>query len=664
MSLAFSLLLLIFAVVIGNLLAAKIRLIPAAFWDIAVGLLFSLLPWFHNFEMVPEVFLFVIISMLMFNEGQHTNVRKLVQNLGATLSMSVWLSLATIVVVGLITHLFLPALSWPLAFVLGAIITPTDSVAVTSITSDLKVPAPVMETLETESLFNDASGLVVFNLCIAAITTGYFSVTHAVANFIYVFGGGILLGGILGWFLIMIRLWMIRQRLNGPQIIIPYKLLIPFIIYVTAELIGVSGILAVVAAGIVHGWQQNLLKLSSSRLQITTNSAWELVTSILNGIVFVLLGISFPEVWHQLQEHSVHNLALLVGLGLVLYVVMLVVRFLWVRLRFVKIPHQRKKNRFTDSALIAVNGVHGTITLAMAFSLPLTLNHRPFSDRTDLIFVSAVVIVLSLLVPTIVLKLTLPAKEEPVTLAELDQAKSETINSAITLVQQQPTTNTTIAVIETLNSQRAEPVRSDPKKVNALMDQTRQIDHDTIQQMLADGEISVQDADTYNQMAAMMYRRQDQSFWQVTKDWWDRLIPFTKIHREHRRRKKAYLNQPASARKTDRKEWITNMRRIEAKPYAVISDFLTNLPDAFNHPEIMAVRSFYDQRHRAWNRTRDEQSAQNQLLTSAFQEEYSYIQNRVQDGGFSKALGTKLFDEIANDQMLYIQQSSAMADAQ
>lgn len=658
MELTITLLLIIFAVFASNLAAAKVKVIPAAFWEIGIGLLLPFIPWFHDFEMIPEVFLFVIISVLMFNKGQHTNIRRLFKHWGSTLSMSVWLALVTIIVVGLVTKWFLPTLSLSLAFILGAIITPTDSVAVSSITSDLKVPRPVMNTLERESLFNDASGLVVFNLGITALVTGYFSILHAVTDFLYVFGGGILLGVILGWIAVRIRLWMIRQRLSGPQVIIPYNLLTPFFVYFAAEMLGVSGILAVVTAGIVHGWQQNVLKLSSSRLQITTNSAWELISSILNGIVFVLLGVSFPEVWQDLATRSAHGVSVLLILGTLLYVVMLVVRFLWAWLGMVKVPHQRQqKARFTDSVLIALSGVHGTITMAMAFSLPLHLKNKVFIERSDLIFVAAVVIILSLLVPTIVLKLVLPPKQQSFTRSELDKAKEDTINAAIRLISQHSSNPNTIAVIHTLNSQQLAPVVVDPQKVNELLEDTKRIEKETIKQMVATHEISEMLAADYERTAALMYRRLDNGLWQTILDYWRLFMPFSQANRNYRKRKRQFRKVTGEKRRTERERWFTDLQRVSKKPFEEISNYLANVEDVFEHPEVLVVRSFYDQRQRNWNRTRDEQIVQNQLLTRAFQEEYTYVQNRVLDGSWSRQLGNQLFDDIANDQMLYIQRS-------
>lgn len=658
MELAVTLLLLVFGVVISNLIATKVKYIPTAFFQIFVGLLLSLLPPFQDFEMLPEVFLFVIISVLMFNEGQHTNIRQLARHLDTTLSMSVWLSLATILVVGFVTHLFLPVLSIPLTFVLGAIITPTDSVAVTSITSDLEVPSPVMNTLSTESLFNDASGLVVFNLCIATLMTGKFSIVHAVWDFIYVFGGGIIVGLFLGWLIVLIRLWMIRQRFNGSEIIIPFNLLTPFIVYILAEEFGVSGILAVVAAGIVQGWQQNLLKLSSSRLQITNNSAWELVSNILNGIVFILLGVSFPEVWRQLRSENTHSLGLLLGLGLVLYLVMVLIRFLWVYLGFVRISRQSKETRVSDSALIAVSGVHGTITLAMAFSLPLTMNHHPLYDRADLIFISAVVIVLSLLVPTIVLQFKLPQKERPFTRQEFDKAKGQTIDSAIELVMQAPKNQSAPIVIQILNSQRNTPVSVNRKRVGTILEQTRQVDEDTIAEMIHRGELTDREVRDYERLASVTYRRLDRGFWARILDLAHRLNPYSKLNRSHREWFHEMKKQPREQVKAEHRQWVSDMQRIEEKPFKAVNVYLDKIQTPENKPEVLVVRSFYDQRHQAFNRNPEEQTAVNRLLTSALQEEYSFVQRKTLDGEFSKALGSQLFDDIANDQMLFIQQNS------
>lgn len=198
METVFLLLLLVVSVVISNILFWQFNSIPVAFIQIAAGLVLSLLPIYKNFHLEPEIFLLVIISVLMFNDGQHTSLNRLTRQFGTTFSLSVELAILSIIIVGLITHWLVPHLSLPLAIALGAIITPTDAVAVSSITDKLVVPNDVMSTLENESLFNDASGIVALNLAITTAVTGQFSVIQGIGNFIYVFFGGIIVGAILG----------------------------------------------------------------------------------------------------------------------------------------------------------------------------------------------------------------------------------------------------------------------------------------------------------------------------------------------------------------------------------------------------------------------------------------------------------------------------------
>ncbi|GAY71935.1 Na+/H+ antiporter [Lentilactobacillus kosonis] len=469
------------------------------------------------------------------------------------------------------------------------------------------------------------------------------------------------MGLLLGWLIVMTRLWMIRGRLSGPQVVIPYNILTPFIIYFIAELFGVSGILAVVAAGMVHGWQSDLLKLSSSRLQITTNSAWELLSSVLNGVVFVLLGISFPEVLNELRDHSVHNLNLLIFVGISLYIVMVLVRFLWVWFGLVKLPHEDNQSKLKDSMLIAINGIHGTITMAMAFSLPLSLNRNFNYGRADLIFISAIVIGLSLLVPAVVLKLILPAKKPSYTETELDEAKGNAINAGIDRIRHYPDSQNLKAVIQILNSQRYLAPVMDEKRVKSLLDEAKQIEQATITAMVKDNKISDSEAAQYKQMAIVMYDRYSRNIW---IDYWNWIIPFSKLNRESRKLNRELKRQVRGGNKlskaqlqAERHQWIIKMNQVQREPYEAITNYLDNLPNPFERPEIMLVRAFYDQRQRFWNRTSEEQTAQNEMLTIAFQEEYSYVQNLINNGDISSQLGNKVFDEIANDQILYMQRN-------
>ncbi|BDZ31531.1 Na+/H+ antiporter [Lactiplantibacillus sp. WILCCON 0030] len=661
MQTVFLVLLLIAAVVAANAVFARFKLLPVAFLQIAAGLVLSLIPLYQNFELEPEVFLFVIISVLMFNDGQNTNMRKLSHQLRTTLSLAVMLAMVTIVIVGFVTHWLVPAFSLALALALGAIITPTDAVAVSSITSKISVPKDVMDTLENESLFNDASGIVAFNLAIAALVTGKFSIWSGIGNFLYVFIGGIIVGAFLGYVIVAVRIMLINMGVDTPSVVVPYTLLTPFVVYFLAEGLGVSGILAVVATGLIHGVQQNRLRLTTSRLQIVMSTTWSIIASILNGIVFVLLGVSLPSVISHLQQRDTSSVAILIGLGLLLYVVMTLVRFTWIQLGFANIRAWTNRERTINSLVAALSGVHGTITLAMAFSLPLTLGSHAFTYRNDIIFVAAVVILASLLVPTIVLPLLLPKQVDKVTDEDLAQAKVDMVTNAIRMIQarygETPDAGEVIMILE---GQRAVDGRPDKAQLNRLFDQAYDLEQATIDKMIANGEVDAGVAERYIRISQNRLQNQ-QSFWQ-------RLRSFIKffifgrwsVSKKARARRKAMqqfkqsgLTREQSIEK-NRQVWA-QMREVEQKPYTVVVNFLNNQYNESNRQAVGIVRRAYDERHRRLSGTRDFQDAQNELLIQAFQLEYNYIQAQMATKKISHDLGNQLYEQISTDQLVYLQ---------
>lgn len=661
MQTVFLVLLLIAAVVAANAVYSRFTLLPVAFLQIAAGLVLSLIPLYQDFELEPEVFLFVIISVLMFNDGQNTNMRKLSRQLRTTLSLAIFLAIVTILVVGLVTHWLVPAFSLALALALGAIITPTDAVAVSSITSKISVPKDVMDTLENESLFNDASGIVAFNLAIAALVTGKFSVWSGIGNFLYVFIGGIIVGGILGYFIVALRIMLINMGVDTPSVVVPYTLLTPFVVYFLAEGLGVSGILAVVATGLIHGVQQKRLRLTTSRLQIVMSTTWSIIASILNGIVFVLLGVSLPSVISHLQQRDTGSVAILVGLGLLLYIVMTAVRFIWIQLGFASIRAWTHREKTLNSLVAALSGVHGTITLAMAFSLPLTLGHQAFTYRNDIIFIAAVVILTSLLVPTIILPRLLPKQVEKVSDEDLTQAKGEMVTSAIKLIAARygdtPSASEVIAILE---GQRAVDARPDRAQLSKLFNDTYEIEQQTIDQLITAGEIDSGIGEQYLRVSRTRLQNQ-QSFWQRLWLFFKFVIlgrfSFSKKARKQRKVMHQFKQSGMTREQLierNRQMW-QQMRAVENKPYRAVVDYLNRQYNDHNHQAISIVRRSYDQRHRRLSGTRDLQEAQNELLIEAFQLEYNFIQTQMAAKKISHDLGNQLYEQISTDQLVYLQ---------
>ena len=665
MDTVFLILLLIASVVVANIVSWKISKVPIAFIQIAAGLILSIFPIYQHFELEPEIFLLVIISVLMFNDGQHTSLSRLTHQAGTTFSLAVELAIISILIVGFVTHLIIPSMPLALAFALGAIITPTDAVAVSSITSNMLVPTNVMGTLENESLFNDASGIVALNLAIAAAVTGQFSLLHGIGNFFYVFFGGIILGAILGAIIVALRLKLINMHVDAPSVMVPFTLLTPFVVYLIAEAVGVSGILAVVVTGLMHGIQQDRLRLTSSSLQIIMNSTWSIVSSLLNGIVFVLLGLSLPSVISNLRQHDASSVAILFGVGILLYVIMTALRYFWTNWDFARIRAWDKHEKHANSTVMAYSGVHGTITLAMAFSLPLTLNGQTFPYRNDIIFVAAVVILTSLLVPNLALPRLLPQQVAKYSEAELAIAKGKMVDDAIiTLQTRHGSSPTTSQIIGILDGQRTVEGRIDKKKLTIIFDNCFELEKQTIDEMLKNKEISSLDADLYMRIARRTIIQYQQSNRQ-------RLALFLKFNiverlslgKKARLRRKMYHNMRAHKDQTreqmierNHKMWI-KMGVFEEKPYKKITSYLNQslINDSENNRAISLVRRAYDERHRRLSKADIDENNQNELLIEAFQQENTYIQSKINSKEFTTELGGALYEQISTDQLVYLQ---------
>ncbi|MFC6176574.1 cation:proton antiporter [Companilactobacillus huachuanensis] len=669
MDTVFLILLLLAAVVVANIISGKFNKIPIAFIQIAAGLILSFIPIYKHFELEPEVFLLVIISVLMFNDGQHTSLSRLTHQFGTTFSLSVELAIISILVVGFLTHSLISGMPLALAFALGAIITPTDAVAVSSITSNMLVPTEVMGTLENESLFNDASGIVALNLATAAAITGKFSLLNGIGNFVYVFFGGIILGGILGAIIVSIRFRLINIHVDTPSVMVPFTLLTPFIVYLIAEAMGVSGILAVVVTGLMHGIQQDRLRLTSSRLQIVMTSTWQIVSSILNGIVFVLLGLSLPRVIIDLHNRNTGSTFILLGLGILLYIIMTALRYLWTVLDFARIRAWDKKEKRANSLIMALSGVHGTITLAMAFSLPLKLNNQSFPYRTDIIFVAAVVILTSMLVPTFILPLLLPQQTSKYSEKELSTAKIQMVDNAIVTLQTRHGQDVNASqVINILDGQRVVEGHIDKAKLNIIFDNCFELEQQTIAIMLKNDEISELNADLYMRVARRTIVQYQQSGWQRFKmiikfNFFEKFSPSKKARKRRRtfHQMKHYQNDNRSEMiKRNRQMW-QQMAVTEKKPFEKVTSYLNQslINDSENSREINLVRRAYDERHRRLTSSFVEnynfKDNQNELLIEAFQQENNYIQSKIATKEFSTELGSALYEQISTDQLVYLQ---------
>ena len=255
----------------------------------------------------------------MYSAAYSTSIRDLRVLVRPILSLAVGLVLATTIVVAVLVHAVLPELGWPAAFAFGAIVSPPDAVAAAAVFRGLGVPRKIVTLLEGESLINDATALVVYRAALGA-TAAAFSAGETTVRFVVVGIGG----GLVGLAVAMIIAWLLR-RLSDPPVEITLSLLTPFAAYIPAEALGFSGVLATVAAGLYLGWWEPYLSRSEARLR--GRAVWEMVDFILNGLIFILIGLQLSTILYTLAGRS---LIALVGLGLLVSLVVILVRLAWV----------------------------------------------------------------------------------------------------------------------------------------------------------------------------------------------------------------------------------------------------------------------------------------------------------------------------------------------
>ena len=366
-------------------LAPTLR-VPAPVLLVLGGLLLALLPQVPDIVLSPDLAFVLFLPPLLYSAAFDTSIRDLRAHIRPILSLAIGLVLATTVVVAAVVHAVLPELGWALAFVLGAIVSPPDAVAAVAVFRGLGVPRHLVTVLEGESLFNDATALVTYQLALAAAATATFSLGDASLRFVVVGVGGLLIGVAVGWVVALVQ-----RRLVDPGVEIAVSLLTPFGAYILAEELHVSGVLATVAAGLCAGWWAPGLQAPETRLR--SRAVWDMVAFLLNGLVFILIGLQLLRILPALATRS---LGTLVGLGLLISLAAIVVRFAWV---FGSSVLPAPAGRYADilaldwreRVVVGWAGMRGVVSLATALALPLET-----PERDLLLFLTFCVILVTL----------------------------------------------------------------------------------------------------------------------------------------------------------------------------------------------------------------------------------------------------------------------------
>ncbi len=404
-------LILLVAIAISNVINHFIPMIPVPLIQIALGSIFAVIPLGIHIVVQPELFFVLFVAPILFNDGKMIPKRDLWKLKVPILLLALGLVFATVIIGGYLIHWLIKEIPLPAAFALAAILSPTDAVAVSALSKKAHINKTIMTLLEGEALMNDASGLVAFKFAIAATVTGVFSLKSAALSFLYVALVGLVIGALVAFFIIKFRIFLRRLGMEDITLHMLIQILTPFLIYLIAEHFGVSGILAVVAGGLVHSIEKNHVESSTLELQIMSDNTWSVIMFILNGLVFVLLGLQIPDVMRVIYyNQEISNLVAL-GYVVLLTVALIVIRYIWIYLCW-RPAHvlgsgaKKSLPRPKSFLLISISGVRGAVTLAAAFSIPFTLqNGSAFPERDLMIFLAAGVILTSLVIASIFLPL-------------------------------------------------------------------------------------------------------------------------------------------------------------------------------------------------------------------------------------------------------------------
>ncbi len=394
---------LLLAVAMLALLARKVS-VPYPILFVLGGLLLSLVPKLPTVRLEPELIFLFVLPPLLYPAALFTPWRDFRANLRPIGLLAIGLVLFTTVVVAVLAHYYMDL---PLAagFVLGAIISPPDAIAATAIAERLKISRRIVTILEGESLINDATALVAYRVAVAAVVTGKFSLSHAAGSFFLVGLGGNLVGLVVGWLAAQFH-----KRVDDPPIEITVSLLTPYVAYLVAERLEVSGVLAVVTAGFFLGMR--LPELLTFRTRLQGGPVWDTLEFLLNGFVFILIGLQLPEVMRTLSEGSL-PVQKLVWYALLISLAVILIRILWVfpatylpRLLLRRIRDRDPSPPWRHVLIVAWTGMRGVVSLAAALAVPLALaNGSPFPGRALILFLTFVVILATLVLQGLTLPL-------------------------------------------------------------------------------------------------------------------------------------------------------------------------------------------------------------------------------------------------------------------
>jgi monovalent cation/hydrogen antiporter len=378
------------------LVAAPVLRVPYPILLVLGGLGVGFVPGIPELQLPPDVVLIAVLPPLLYSSAFFTSLRDLRVNARPLGLLAIGLVVVTTFAVAAVAHWLIDGFPWSAAFVLGAVVSPTDPLAATKIAHRLGVPRRVVAVIEGESLVNDGTALVLYKVAVTAVVAGTFSVWDAGLRFVWSVVGGVLIGLVVGYVVAEVR-----RRLDNPPLEVTIALMTGYFAFIPAAAAAASGVLAVVTAGVYLGWRTPELTSVQTRLQGA--GVWEILTFVINALLFALVGLQLPGIVDALTATSS---ARLVAYALLVTGTVVATRLLWVPV-FTYLPRwlfRRVRERdpyppFSRPLVISWAGLRGAVSLAAALALPLrTDTGAPFAQRDLIVFLAFCVIVGTLVV--------------------------------------------------------------------------------------------------------------------------------------------------------------------------------------------------------------------------------------------------------------------------
>ncbi|RYJ37135.1 Sodium/hydrogen exchanger [Flavobacterium anhuiense] len=420
----YSIIIFILAIVIGlSAFADKLK-IPYPILLVIVGVEIGFIPTMAEIEINPEIIFLLFLPPLLYDASFNISSRDFKTNIHTITTLAIWLVFLTTIAIAVVAYYLIPEMTWPLAFVLGAILSATDAVAAINITKGLKISHKTITILEGESLINDASALVAYRFAVAAVMGAAFIIWKAALEFILLLGGGFLVGFVMS----KILAFILKRVQKKPEVTISFMLLMPFVTYLVAEHLHVSGVIAVVILGLAISRFSK--KIFPESLKNQSKGLWDVIIFLLNGLIFILIGLNFRYILKDIDNEMILPY---IGYAAIITIVALLVRMARVYLQKINLQKafQKSKNGkrrvsehalldFGNSLIISWSGMRGIVSLAIAIGLPKNLEDgTPFPLRNAIIFISVAVVLLTLIgqgltLPWIVKKINEKAEQNKI----------------------------------------------------------------------------------------------------------------------------------------------------------------------------------------------------------------------------------------------------------